>query len=210
MPLLITSTADEGKAFAPQDMRKDREFIRFWKTLLPELTPDDLTDLEKLYPNVSALPGTSAYVSEQFERLSAAFGDYAYICPVQDTADYLASASAPVYKACWNTPNWSPTFKGIPHGIDAPYLNGQSGTQFPEIADAYSAYWASFVVSGDPNTHRIKESAVWGKYQGVGSKHLVVGSPDRGGVKMEDEAGTIRMAQCAWWRDLKRAKRINK
>ncbi|EUC42480.1 hypothetical protein COCMIDRAFT_103441 [Bipolaris oryzae ATCC 44560] len=210
VPLLISSTTDEGKAFVPQDLRTDAEYLNFWETLTPGLNAEDLADLERLYPNTKIAPGTLGYVSDQFERLSAAYGDYSYICPVQDTAVVLSSASAPVYKARWNTPNFSPTYKGIPHASDSLYFNGQLSTQFPEISVLYSAYWASFVVSGDPNTHRVANAAVWEKYEGAGSKQLVVSPPDQGGAYMEDEGVAIRMEQCKWWRDPEREKRLNK
>ncbi|KAL6150738.1 hypothetical protein ACJQWK_00136 [Exserohilum turcicum] len=210
IPLLISSTTDEGKAFVPQELRKDSEYLTFWKTLSPGLNAADLADLETLYPNQTPEPGTLGYVSDQFERLAAAYGDYSYICPVQDTAVLLSAASAPVYKARWNTPNWAPTYRGVPHASDAPYFNGQANTQYPAIADVYSAYWASFVVSGNPNTHRLGGTVEWEKYEGTGTRQLVVSPPEKGGAMMEDEDVAIRMKQCAWWRDPERAKRLNK
>jgi carboxylesterase type B len=212
VPVLISSTTDEGKAFAPQDLHTDEEYVNFWNTLIPGLTPEDLEDLQTLYPNTASGPGTLGYVSGQFERLSAAYGDYSYICPVQDTASLLSSAGAPVYKARFNTPNWAPTFMGVPHASDAAYFNGQTGTQFPEIAEVYSAYWASFVVSGDPNTYRLGSSAVWEQYKvDEGERRvLTVNPPTKGGASMENESVGIRMEQCAWWRDESRAARLNK
>jgi carboxylesterase type B len=109
----------------------------------------------------------SNFVSKQFQRVSAAYGDYSYICPVQDTASLLAAAGAPVYKARFNTPNWAPTWQGVPHASDASYFNGQEGTQYPEIADIYSSYWASFVVSGDPNTYADARAAKWEVFTGT-------------------------------------------
>jgi hypothetical protein len=99
---------------------------------------------------------------------------------------------------------------GVPHASDAAYFNGQAGAQFPEIAELYSAYWASFVVSGDPNTYRLGNSTVWEKYGGTGTMELVVNPPTKGGATMEVEKNGIRMGQCAWWRNEERAKRLNK
>ena len=171
---------------------------------------EDLSDLETLYPDVKPEAGTLGYVSDQFERVSEAYGDYSYICPVQDTASVLSSTSAPVYKARWNTPNWAATYLGVPHASDSSYFNGQANTQYPVIADMYSAYWASFIVSGDPNTYALPGSATWEQYEGTGSRQLVVNPPTMGGAMMEDEGTAIRMEQCAWWRDPERAARLNK
>jgi acetylcholinesterase len=214
IPMLISSTTNEGKAFAPQDLRTNTQFLDFWKTLVPGLTPKDLEDLQTLYPDISqpdVQPAT--FVSAQFERISAAYGDYSYICPVQDTASRLSSAGAPVYKARFNTPNYAPSFMGVPHASDAPYFNGQEGVQFPEIAEIYSSYWASFVVSGDPNRYAREGSAKWELYEvanGAEGMELVVNTPSEGGPKMENEKEGIRMEQCKWWRDDARALRLNK
>jgi acetylcholinesterase len=214
IPTLISSTSDEGKAFTPQNLRTNTEYLNFWKTLIPGLTPEDLVDLQTLYPNSSVTDVQSAtFVSAQFERLSAAYGDYSYICPVQDTASRLSNAGAPVYKARFNTPNWAPTFMGVPHASDAPYFNGIEGVQYPEISEIYSSYWSSFVVSGDPNRYATEGSAKWELYDVAGGKEgmeLVVNPPSQGGPKMENEKEGIRMEQCKWWRDETRALRLNK
>jgi acetylcholinesterase len=77
----------------------------------------------------------------------------------------------------------------------------------------YSAYWASFIISGDPNLYACKGSAKWEKYEVSGGKEgreLAVNRPTRGGPVMEDEKNGIRMEQCKWWRDEARAVRLNK
>jgi len=214
MPILISSVTDEGKGFIPQDLRTNEDFVDFWTTLTPGLNTTDLSDLQELYPeaNTDLLVRSQHYVSLQFERLAAAYGDYAYICPVQDTASRLASAGAPVFKARFNTPNWSAAYLGVPHASDSVYFNGLFGAQFPEIADLYSAYWASFVATGDPNTYAVPGAPTWEKYthaNGSGEE-LVVSPSDKGGPKMEKEDEDIRMVPCRWWRDDARAKRLNK
>jgi carboxylesterase type B len=217
VPTLITTTNDDGSPFAPQDLRTNAQFVAFWRNLAPGLTDADIEDLQRLYPDPVSYGAQSPFVSQpmnfisqQFSRVSAAYGDYSYICPVQDTASRLAGAGVPVYKARFNTPNWSATYLGVPHASDASYSNGQAGTQYPEIADIYSSYYASFVISGNPNTHAINGAPTWEEYSGTGGSQLVVNPPDQGGPKMEAEAEGIRMEQCAWWRDEARALRLNK
>ncbi|KAH7076231.1 Alpha/Beta hydrolase protein [Paraphoma chrysanthemicola] len=213
IPILISSSTNEGRAFAPQDLRSNAEYLAFWKTLTPGLSDQDFADLQTLYPDIQTSTESTTFVSPQFDRLSAAYGDYSYICPVQDTAQRLSQAGAKVYKARFNTPNWAPAFMGIPHASDASYFNGQDGTQYPEIADIYAAYWASFIVSGDPNTYSRPGSAFWDTYrvgEGDAYAELAVNRPGQGGPVLEDERTAIRMEQCAWWRDEERAKRLNK
>lgn len=216
IPILISSSTNEGAGFAPQDLRTNKEYLNFWKTLTPGLTDEDLQDLERLYPDPQTnpeslyVPEPLSFISPQFERVSAALADYSYICPVQGTADRLSSAGATVYKARFNTPNYAPAYQGVPHASDASYFNGQMGTQYPDIADIYSAYYASFVVSGDPNTFKVASAPTWEVYEKVGGRQLVVNPPTNGGPKMENESEGVRMEQCAWWRDEGRAVRLNK
>ncbi|PSN74028.1 para-nitrobenzyl esterase [Corynespora cassiicola Philippines] len=215
IPTLITSTNDEGTVFSPQNLVSNADFINFMANLLPGLTEQDLKDLEKLYPDPNLgigpyIPDTSTYVSPQYERISAAYGDYSYICPVQETAYRMSKAGVPVYKARFNTPNYAPAYLGVPHASDAAYFNGVPNVEFPEISELYANYYASFIVSGDPNKHAISGAAYWQKYEKLGGKELVVGNAARGGVHLEDEGEGIRMEQCAWWRDPERMVRMNK
>lgn len=215
VPLLISSVTDEGKMFVPKDLETNREFVDFMANLLPGLTSSDLTELEELYPDPSNGTGpysshVGRFVSAQFERISAAYGDYSYICPVQETAHRLGLAGAPVYKARFNTPNGASPHMGVPHASDQGYFNGHPNVQFPEIAEIYHSYYASFVVSGDPNRHKMPGAPTWDRYWKEGSGQLVVGNAERGGIVMEEERKGIRMRECRWWRDEARMKRINK
>lgn len=215
VPLLITSVTDEGKMFAPKDLHSNADFIAFMANLLPGLTKSDLADLDTLYPDPSTGKGpytthVGRFVSTQFERISAAYGDYSYICPVQETAHRLAVVGAPVYKARFNTPNGAPPHMGVPHASDHGYFNGHTNTQFPEIAEIYHAYYASFVVSGDPNTHKSWRAPTWDRYWHEGSAQLAVSNVERGGVAMEEERKGTRMRECKWWREEGRMKRLNK
>jgi acetylcholinesterase len=213
IPILISSITDEGKGFVPQDLRTNAEYLSFWRTLTPGLSDQDFADLQTMYPDVQTNTDSATFVLPQFDRLAAAYGDYSYICPVQDTAQLLSQAGAKVYKARFNIPNWTPTYMGVPHASDGSYFNGQDGTQYPEIAETYAAYWSSFVVSGDPNTYSKIGSAYWDTYEvgeGRAYAELVVNRPSHGGPVMEDERKAIRMEQCAWWRDRERAMRLNK
>ncbi|KAF2248291.1 alpha/beta-hydrolase [Trematosphaeria pertusa] len=215
IPTLISSTTDEGKFFAPKNLSTGEEFTAFVANMLPGLTDDDLADLDALYPDPSNGTGpyadhTGAFQSTQFERIGAAYGDYSYICPVQETARLLAAAGAPVYKARFNTPNYASAHMGVPHASDAPYFNGVTDVESPDISEIYSSYYASFIVSGDPNKYAVEGAPVWDRYWGVGSGELAVGSEERGGVVMEEERAGIRMVECRWWRDPERMRRLNK
>ncbi|KAF1961881.1 alpha/beta-hydrolase [Byssothecium circinans] len=212
LPTLLSSTTDEGKLFTPKNLTTNEHFLNWMSNLQPSLTKADLADLETLYPDPSN--GTGPYanspVSVQYDRVSAAYGDYSYICAVQETAYRLAKANVTVYKARFNTPNNAPASRGVPHASDAPYFNGLTTVQYPDIADLYSSYYASFVVSGNPNKFKNAKAPDWEKYTHVGRNEIRVGNQERGGVGMEEEKAGIRMEQCKWWRDEARMLRLNK
>ncbi|KAF2686320.1 alpha/beta-hydrolase [Lentithecium fluviatile CBS 122367] len=212
IPTLISSCTDEGKFFAPKNLTTNDDFLKFMKNLLPGLTQQDLKDLEELYPDPSE--GESPYAdspeSPQFNRVSAAYGDYSYICPVQETAQRLAAKDVPVYKARFNTPNGDDGPMGVPHASDAQFFNGNPHVRHPHISDIYSAYYSSFIVNGDPNSHKTKDSPKWERYEHLGGKELKVSNEERGGVHVENESDGIRMRQCGWWRDEERMLRAYK
>ncbi|KAL5119311.1 hypothetical protein ACEQ8H_002798 [Pleosporales sp. CAS-2024a] len=214
LPTLVEGMTNEGNGFVPHNLANNAQFLTFWQTLVPGLNTQDIADLQILYPDSNSTNAQAAtFISKEYERVAASYGDYSYICPVQDTASRLANAGAPVYKARFNTPNFAPVYQGVPHASDSAYFQGKASAQFPEIADLWSAYWASFIVSGDPNTYARNGSAEWETYQpgdGYAGRQMAVNRPSEGGPRMENERDTIRMQQCQWWRDDARAVRINK
>jgi carboxylesterase type B len=174
------------------------------------LNKQDLRDLERLYPDPVTHPDSSyanSTRSTQWERISAMYGDYAYICPVQETAYRVSGSGVPVYKARFNAPDNPGTDAGVGHGSDIPYLSGSPDARYPDIAKMYNAYYASFVATGDPNKYKLRGAPEWSRFVGGNAEHLVV-NPN--GVKMEKETKGIRAKECAWWRDEQRMKRLNK
>jgi acetylcholinesterase len=212
VPTLISSCTDEGKFFAPKNLTTNEDYVKFMRNLLPGLNNQDLRDLEELYPDPSNGDGPYANSPEspQFNRVSAAYGDYSYICPVQETARLLASKKVPVYKARFNAPNGDDGSMGVPHASDAQFFNGNPNVRHPHLSDIYSAYYASFIVSGDPNVFKTQDSPTWDRYEKLGGKQLKVGSEQRGGVHVESEDDGIRARQCRWWMDEERVGRLYK
>ncbi|KAF2465671.1 alpha/beta-hydrolase [Lindgomyces ingoldianus] len=214
LPLLISSTTDEGKGFTPRNLTTNSDYLHFLANLAPGLTQPDLEDLNRLYPDPALGPGLSPYTkslnSTQYNRISATYGDYSYICPIQESAYRISSAGLSVYKARFNTPNNAKPWQGIPHASDSKYFNGLPDAQFPDVAELYHSYYVSFVATGDPNTHAIEGAPYWEAYGGLGGGELVIGNMGRRGTYMEREREGIRMEQCAWWRDPERMARLNK
>ncbi|KAI0014487.1 alpha/beta-hydrolase [Xylariaceae sp. FL0662B] len=215
VPVITTSVTNEGGHFVPLNLSTNGQFLEYMRITSPGLTIDDLKELEMLYPdpvNDTSSPYRGSPKSEQFNRLSAAWSDYAYICPTQETAYRVSKAGMSTWKARFNTNNRYPAWKGIPHAADAKYTWPEPKAQFPEVGNILHGYLSSFVATGDPNTHRYPGSPEWPKYEpkGYGLESMppnqLVIQPEH----TEVEADYIRRHACLFWRDPKRASRLNK
>ncbi|UZP38529.1 hypothetical protein NXS19_006345 [Fusarium pseudograminearum] len=210
VPTITSNVNDEGKFYTPGNLETDSEFLDYLHNISPALTKKDLSELSALYPDPAKYdnsPFANSPNSTQYNRISAAWSDYAYICPGQETAYRASTAGVPTWKVRFNTNNSFPAWQGIPHTADTAYTwNGES-TQYPEISHIYHGYLSSFVTAGNPNSHRYPGSPEWPAYHGDDESPLqIVVQP--GDTKVEKDE--IRKEACLWWRDPERAPRLNK
>lgn len=171
VPILTGSTHNEGAFYVPRTADKPGDFSNFFKTLLPHLTAEEVTQLESLYPDPSTDP-SSPYletrgiegIGRQYRRLEAAYGHYAYTCPVRQTAIWATSHSEqdkPVFLYHWAL-NKTALF-GANHGDQMRYqtYNKEVREISPaqdETAGDLHAYCTSFITRGDPNAIKGKFS----------------------------------------------------
>ncbi|OTA99787.1 hypothetical protein M426DRAFT_76166 [Hypoxylon sp. CI-4A] len=215
LPILTTTVTDEGRFAIPGGMKTNDQFLDYMHTTSPFLTADDLKELERLYPDPAKnleSPFKDSPRSTQYSRLSAAWSDYGYICPGQETAYRVSTAGVLTWKARFNTNNSYPAWRGIPHAADGRYTWPEPKVQHPDVGQLHHGYLSSFVTTGDPNTHRHPGSPEWPRYEpegyGLDSKpalQLVIQPKD---TKVEPD--DIRREACLFWRDPERASRLNK
>ncbi|KAI8649320.1 hypothetical protein LRP88_11502 [Fusarium phalaenopsidis] len=210
VPTISSTTTDEGKFYTPGNLETNQEFLDYLHNISPALTEEDLADIASLYPDPatdSTSPFANSPNSTQYNRISAAWSDYAYICPGQETTYRTSTAGVATWKVRFNTRNKVPDWQGIPHTSDTAYTWNEPTTEFPEISHIYHAYLASFVASGDPNRHRYPGSPKWPSYHGGDeSPQQLVVQPQN--TKAEEDS--IRKEACLFWRDPERAPRLNK
>jgi hypothetical protein len=154
--------SDEGVDFVPQGKNTNEEFLLFFKTLIPSLTDDDLSTLERLYPDpttndsspykMEAGAGAAAAAKgKQFLRLSDAYAHYAYMCPILHTADTLSRAGATVY--LYEFAALSKPHRAASHCCHAPAATHDSALAgWPgmiEVAEAMTKRWGRFIAGGD-------------------------------------------------------------
>ncbi|XXG98897.1 hypothetical protein Hte_005228 [Hypoxylon texense] len=215
VPTITTTVTNEGRFAVPTGMKTNDEFLNYMHTTAPLLTAEELEALAKLYPDPAtnyASPFKDSPRDIQYARLAAAWSDYGYICPGQETAYRVSTAGVPTWKARFNTNNSFPAWRGIPHAADGRYTWPEPKVQHPDIGHVLHGYLSSFVATGDPNTNRHPGSPEWPNYEpegyGLDSKpalQLVI-QPDDTKVEADD----IRREACLFWRDPERAPRLNK
>ncbi|KAJ7127069.1 carboxylesterase [Mycena epipterygia] len=190
VPIMTGFSHNEGTYYVPASMSEPEQFIAFFRLLIPRLSKSDLETIDELYPDPSTHPDSpyadardlaAIQVGPQFKRVEAAYAQYAYICPVRQTAHYAApNQAAPVYLYHWTL---NQTVKGgANHGdhigyqtMDAGVL-GYSEAQ-REVAWSLHAYWTSFITTGNPNSIRGRAAgrAEWARYDTKDPRVMVFG-----------------------------------
>lgn len=105
VPVITGFNTDEGSGFVPRNLNTTAEYRDFFATLFPLANSSVLDTIEALYPDPVTNPSSpyaNSPVSPQFNRVSAAYGDYAYISTVKENAESLARGGAPVWKYHFN------------------------------------------------------------------------------------------------------------
>ncbi|KAG9570780.1 alpha/beta-hydrolase, partial [Aureobasidium melanogenum] len=161
VPILTGFNHNEGTMYVPKTVATSADFRSFWSTLLPQLSESELDEIDALYPDPAIYPDSeytdtrALEVGPQYKRLEAAYGHYAYVCPVRQTAVLATSANnPPIYLYHWATNRT--VLGGANHGDQMwyetfdPSVTAISSTQ-KEIAGTFHDYVVSFVLSGDPN-----------------------------------------------------------
>lgn len=224
VPILTGSAHNEGSFYVPQSASKPAEFTDFFRTLLPHLTKAEVAELEKLYPDPETDPN-SPYVDtsgdpsigRQYRRMEAAYGHYAYTCPVRQTA-ILGTADAPpdppVFLYHWALNKTA--LYGANHGDQMRYqtYNPEVRSISPaqdEVAGKFHAYCTSFILYGDPSAMKVGKFAdrpEWSAYaKGEGlTMVLGEGNDERAGGTGVGVAAQLKEYRWAekecdfWWR----------
>lgn len=193
VPVLTGFCTDEGAPFLSSSISTSAQFTSFFRTLIPAFSAPDLATLNTLYPDplidpsspyadTRTLPGLGA----EYKRLTAAYGQYAYIAPIRHTAYFASSASSksggedgslltqrqtqpPVY--LYHFALNSSVLLGTNHDCATPYVTYSDSVRAispaqKSLAAAVNDYWTSFVATGDPNAvvGKSPKRAFWPAY----------------------------------------------
>lgn len=100
--VLTGFNSDEGATFVPSDKSTGEEFRAFFRQLLPGADSHVLDRIRDLYPDPEVHKDSpyrhNSGKSAQYKRLAAAYGDYAYISAVKETAENMSRNGSMVWK----------------------------------------------------------------------------------------------------------------
>ncbi|KAI1652184.1 alpha/beta-hydrolase [Daldinia loculata] len=179
IPIMTGYNTDEGADFVPTHSSNSSTMRTLMSTIVPSLNKTDLGTLDSLYPDPSTTRGEALYITKppagfgsQFWRLDDAYGHYAYICPVLQTAHLASTATdaSPVY--AYHYAARSNNHGGADHGDEAPIVAHDMDvvSKYPGImtmADSMNGFWTRFAVTGDPNSGPHRNDTVgfsWPKF----------------------------------------------
>lgn len=225
VPIITGHNHNEGTMYVPKASQTSKDFTNFFATLLPQLSDEDLKELNELYPDPAQVDG-SPYVDnrnisdlgigEQYKRVEAAYGQYAYVTPVRQTATFASDeGTSPVYQYHWAVNKT--VIGGANHGDQiwyetmSPLVRSVSPTN-DEIARYFNSYITSFIVTpeGDPNAlsgRKAIERPLWRPNRnGVGTMVFGAGNDEPAGGSNPGIAAQFGDDQWAkkesefWWR----------
>lgn len=220
VPILTGFNHNEGTVYVPMNISTSGQFTDFFGKLLPQITEKELETLNTLYPD-PAIFTASPYVETrnisvgaQYKRVEAAYGQYAYVCPVRHTASLgsVSIADPAIYLYHWATNRT--VLGGANHadqmwyeGMD-PVVRSISPTQ-DEIAGFFHGYITSFIVSGDPNVVRGRydkrpDWPSWGDGDGRKTMLFGMGNDERAGgdskgISAQLVDDTWAKQECEFW-----------
>lgn len=210
VPIMTGFNHNEGTMYVPSGTSTPEEFSSFFSTLLPQFSKSDIKTIEKLYPDPS-VDGTSPYkdtrdiaVGAQYKRTEAAYGHYAYVCPVRQTASLAAPfQEQPVFLYHWAL---NRTVKGGANHADQIQYETMLeevinfSPKQKEVAETFHAYVTSFITTGNPNklAGRQAQRPAWEAFDIADPKVTIFGEGNDERAGGEGMGLTVQVVPDTW------------
>ncbi|KAJ5988085.1 hypothetical protein N7481_003295 [Penicillium waksmanii] len=190
-------------------MSETSEFCTFWQTLLPNFSASELDSIEQLYPDPKFDPKspykeTCEGLGAQSRRIEAAYGHYAYVAPVRQTAHLASSQGGLVHLYHWALPR---SILDASHADNMYYETyNKDIREISESQKALSgtlhAYLTSFIATGNPNTvrGRYPHRPEWSPFEQRDQKFMHFGK-DNEELIGEDVAPPAKIVVDDWARE---------
>lgn len=217
VPILTGFCNDEGAPFV-LNIVTSHQFTDFFTTLNPAWGRDGIDRINSLYPD--PLSNRNSPYPTEYSRISAAYGQYAYIAPVRHSVHFASASGVPVF--FYHAKVEISVVQGTGHNCIGGYVAYDSGivnisASQKRLAMSVNAFWASFIATGDPNTYA-NGVAIWPQYEhGSNSANKMVlgtGNDERAGGKnvgvlVRSEVETEFLVESQFWWGKERLSEIN-
>lgn len=170
VPSIVGDDNDEGTDFVPE-ANNTADFLNFMKANYPKLTASQLQKINEAYPPSALYPRHTIY----FAAAAQAYGEATFTCPgieiTKSIAKYISSDQVWNYHYnVWDADNELAGL-GVPHVSEKPAIWGPGNTGACNNCSyvTYNApmvpilmnYWISFILTLNPNTHRLPSAPQW-------------------------------------------------
>lgn len=205
VPALVGDDTDEGTQYAP-NATSAADVAAFMKNNYPNLSPQQLDEINELYPKMDPLPAHAAY----FPTASAVYGDMCFVCPGNEIAAALArygdASSVWNYRYNVRDPGFVALGLGTHHDQEWYTIFGPERYQEYEAKSDYTTnaaevpivrhYWISFVRGLDPNTYRVPQAPAWQPW-GAGKGQRIRLETNKTAMEPLPQE---QLDKCAFWR----------
>ncbi|EJP67450.1 cholinesterase precursor [Beauveria bassiana ARSEF 2860] len=222
VPFIIGNAVDTGTAFAHRDSHSTDDVIDYMSDLYPELSPEDLDEINTMYPNTNASCDTPACA---YGQISNVFQDSRYVCPALIATQNMKKKEIDgSYLYLWDVddtfdgpmdPNtrqnieaamlWGPVVVDVPDS----FKQGRGNDAVPYVKQRY---WTNFIRSLNPNRqHKFQDFkysmtaagkkirlTLWPQWWAGWRKRVVFGN---GGKNRKRDTGYMKWT-CTFWNRL--------
>lgn len=183
VPLIVGDDTDEGTGFAI-NANTSSQFLDFIDANYPKLDSSTLQKISQAYPE----DGFGAPIAHgpYFPATAAAYGEATFVCPGIQMASSLAkyNSAAKTWNYRYNVQDQTliAAGLGVPHVSEKPAIWGPNNagacgepcsylTYNANIVPVMMSYWISFILSLDPNTHKVRQAPEWEPFQRANGGH---------------------------------------
>ncbi|KAM3447938.1 hypothetical protein MY3296_008266 [Beauveria thailandica] len=219
VPFIIGNVVDTGTAFAHRDGRSTDDVIDYMSDLYPRLLPEDLEEINTMYPNANDSCDTPSCA---YGQISNVVQDSRYVCPALIATQGMKKKGIEgSYLYLWDVDDKSdgPLDPDTRQNMEAAMLWGPVVVDVPDsfkqgggndaVPYVKQRYWTNFIRSLNPNRqHKFQDYkysmtaadkkirlALWPQWWTGGRKRLVFGN---GGKNRKRDTGYIKWT-CTFW-----------
>lgn len=186
------------------------EFLDVIKDNYPKLTQADLERINETYPEDGF--GTFPRRTPYFAATQAAYGEATFTCPGLEMSRAMASCSLPSWNYRYNVQDEANIAAGlgVPHVSEKPAIFGVDNTGYcngcsyetynAAIVPVMMSYWISFIVSLDPNAHKVSQAPTWEMFNG--KEGCVQRLKIQTNATAMESVPSAQLNRCALWKGL--------